>query len=208
MFGNKLKEARLEKDMTLDEVAEIYNKRYDGKLNKSTLSRYENGLQEPMLSVAMKLANVLGVSVDYLLDKKEANDNFITFPVVVGVRAGYGNPVYIESGDMEQIPKEWIKGDVKNNFFVARVQGDSMYPMFLDGDRVLVHITPSIDSGSIAVMRYNEEELTLKRIVYKQGEDWFEMQPINPAYPPKRIEGQSLEESGVIGEVKRLIRKF
>ena len=43
MFGNKLKEARLEKDMTLDEVAEIYNKRYDGKLNKSTLSRYENG---------------------------------------------------------------------------------------------------------------------------------------------------------------------
>ena len=40
MFGNKLREARINKGMTLDEVADAYNKKYDGKLNKSTLSPF------------------------------------------------------------------------------------------------------------------------------------------------------------------------
>lgn len=31
MFGNKLREARINKGMTLDEVADTYNKKYDGK---------------------------------------------------------------------------------------------------------------------------------------------------------------------------------
>lgn len=67
MFSENLKEARKQKGMTLEELASAYNIKYDGKLNKCTLSRYEHGTQEPMLSVAIKLADILEVSIDRLV---------------------------------------------------------------------------------------------------------------------------------------------
>lgn len=67
MFSVNLKDARKQKGFTLDELADIYNRRYAGKLNKCTLSRYEHGTQEPMLSVAIKLADILEVSIDWLV---------------------------------------------------------------------------------------------------------------------------------------------
>ena len=67
MFSQNLKAARKEKGMTLDELANAYNRKYDGKLNKCTLSRYEHGTQEPMLSVAIKLADILDISIERLV---------------------------------------------------------------------------------------------------------------------------------------------
>lgn len=69
MFGDKLKLIRKSKGFTLDSLAELYNKTFDAGLNKGTLSKYENNKQEPMISVVDNLATLLGVSVDFLLDK-------------------------------------------------------------------------------------------------------------------------------------------
>lgn len=66
MFGERLHELRTEHGYSMDYLADIYNKKYNGKLNKSTISRYENGLQEPMLFVVNNLADLFSVSVDYL----------------------------------------------------------------------------------------------------------------------------------------------
>ena len=66
MFGVRLKEIRKENGLTLEELAEKYNRMFNTKLNKSTLSMYENDKQEPLMSVARNLAIVLNTSVDYL----------------------------------------------------------------------------------------------------------------------------------------------
>ena len=71
MFGKRLKEARLAKGLTLDELATKYNERFDGGLNKGTLSKYENDKQEPMINVVNNLSIFLDVSVDYLLCREE-----------------------------------------------------------------------------------------------------------------------------------------
>jgi transcriptional regulator with XRE-family HTH domain len=68
MFGDKLKEARKKENLTLDELAEKYNKTYGGKLSKGTLSKYENGKQEPMFTVVSRLATILNVSIDTLCE--------------------------------------------------------------------------------------------------------------------------------------------
>lgn len=70
MFGDRLRELRTGHGYTMDYLAELYNKKYNGKLNKSTISRYENGLQEPMLFVVNNLAELFSVSVDYLTGKE------------------------------------------------------------------------------------------------------------------------------------------
>lgn len=67
MFGEKLKELRTGHKYSMDTLAELYNTRFDGKMNKSTISRYENGLQEPMYTVVKNLAELFEVSIDYLL---------------------------------------------------------------------------------------------------------------------------------------------
>lgn len=68
MFGNRLRIARKNMNLTLEQLAAIYNSKYDGKLSKGTLSKYENDKQEPMMSVVANLSVILGVSVDYLLE--------------------------------------------------------------------------------------------------------------------------------------------
>lgn len=50
----------------MDKLVELYNEKFSGKMNKSTLSRYENGLQEPIYTVVVNLAKLFNVSVDYL----------------------------------------------------------------------------------------------------------------------------------------------
>ena len=71
MFGERLRKIRTERGYSMDYLADIYNKKYNGKLNKSTISRYENGLQEPMLFVVNNLADLFSVSVDYLTGKEK-----------------------------------------------------------------------------------------------------------------------------------------
>ena len=202
MFKNQIKELREKKGISQKKLADELS------VAQSTVGNWESGIREPGFEMLRKIAEFFGVSTDFLIDgSPEEEGNFITYPVVVGIKAGYdGEIIFEESGDSEQIPAEWIRGDSPSNFFVARVHGDSMYPMFIEGDRVLVHKTPSVDSGSVCAIRINENEITLKRVIYKQGEDWLELQPINTSYPPKRIEGLDLKDCGVIGEVKKLIR--
>ena len=71
MFGNKLKELRVLKGYTMSELAERYNKQFNGGLNKGTISKYENSKQEPMISVVYNLASLLNVSVDCLLGNEQ-----------------------------------------------------------------------------------------------------------------------------------------
>ena len=66
MFGRRLKELRTQKGFSMDKLIELYNSKYDAKMNKSTLSRYENGLQEPIYTVVVNLANFFNVTIDYL----------------------------------------------------------------------------------------------------------------------------------------------
>ncbi len=208
MFGNKLREARVNKGMTLDEVAETYNRKYDGKLNKSTLSRYENGLQEPMISVVQKLASVLDVSVDFLLDKESFERADVTYYKVIGsIAAGYGQePVMEYSGEVIPVPSEYVKGG-EDEYFVLSVSGKSMWPKILPNDKVLCRKTSSVDSGSTAVILYNGNT-TLKEVRYETNGDYFDMIPANPEYETVRIQGEEINAQScrILGQVIKLIR--
>ena len=66
MFGARLHDLRTNAGLTLNELAARYEARYHETIHKSTLSRYENGLQKPSLPVVQNLANLFSVSIDYL----------------------------------------------------------------------------------------------------------------------------------------------
>lgn len=66
-FGRKLREYREAADLTVEEFCKQFNSRFDGRMNKSTVSRYENGLQEPMISTVKKIAAFFSVDPSDLL---------------------------------------------------------------------------------------------------------------------------------------------
>ena len=60
-FGIRFKEARKEKSLTQEQLADKFH------LKKSSISRYENDKQMPEVNLLKEFADFFGVTVDYLL---------------------------------------------------------------------------------------------------------------------------------------------
>lgn len=183
----------------------------------TTLVEWANGKKFPRADGIERLANYFRILKSELLeehDKKDFSPNitedYTTFPVIGEVAAGYDH-IAVEDwdGDTVDIPNSFLKGHRKDEFFVLRVKGDSMYPEYQDGDKVLVLKQSSLNySGQVGVVIYDGEIGTLKRVEYVQGEDWMRLVPINPSFPPLRIEGFALEQCRILGIPKLLIREI
>ena len=163
---------------------------------------------------ALKLANYFGVTVDYLLNGEDNGvsiaDDFVSFPVIGEVAAGYDHIASEDwEGDTVNIPQSYLKGRAKEDFFVLRVTGNSMYPTYVDGDKVLVLKQSTLNhSGQVGVVLYNGDTGTIKRVEFVAGENWMKLVPINPNYPPIKIENADLENCRVLGIPKLLIREI
>ena len=184
---------------------------------------------KPTLSILNKLSRGMNMNLNTLLtcvDELEIllddnpsgvalpppniTKNYTTFPVIGEVAAGYDCPALEDwEGETVDIPEDYLKGRSRNDFFVLKVKGDSMYPAYQDGDKVLILRQTTLNhSGQVGVVIYNDDLGTLKRIEYKNGEDWMKLVPINPAFPPVRIENEELEHCRVLGIPKLLIREI
>lgn len=62
VFSNRLYNARVKLGLTQSDVAKLI------PMTQSSYSRIENGFQEPNLNQLKRIAEVLNISLDYLLD--------------------------------------------------------------------------------------------------------------------------------------------
>ena len=183
--------------------------------HKSSITNWKNNGYTPRREILVKLSDYFGVSVDYLLGAEPyssvtISDDFVTFPVIGDVAAGYEH-IALEDWkeDTIDIPKSYLKGHHLSDYFVLRIIGDSMYPMYQQGDKVLILKQSTLDhSGQIGVVLYGGNTGTLKKVEYVMGEDWMKLIPINPMYSPMMIEGADLEDCRVLGVPKLLIREI
>ncbi len=76
-FGERLKQLRLEKRWTQQQMVDLFNKEYHYNLGKSAISQYENNKRIPEFYVLNDLADFLNVSLDYLFRGWEAKDVFV-----------------------------------------------------------------------------------------------------------------------------------
>lgn len=181
----------------------------------SAVNKIELGLRDINQSRILAFAKALNTTPNYLLndDEKllppEITSDVTVFPVIGTVAAGY-NELAVEdwSGETVSVPTEYLKGHSKDEFFVLSVHGDSMYPLYMDGDKVLILKQSTLNrSGEIGAILYNGDNATLKKVEYVEGEDWMKLVPVNPEYPPKTIEGSDLEQCHVLGVPRLLIRE-
>lgn len=208
--GQRIKQRREELNISAEDLGKKIGKA------KTTIYRYELGYIEKMpTTVLSAIANALQTTPAYLMgwtDGREASniynvDGITVFEELGTVCAGYNGSVNeIPTGKKVEIPTSMLKGGNQGNYFVLRVNGNSMYPRLLDGDTILCQRCNSVDSGDYAVILYNGDEATVKKVIYETGKDWLELIPINPEYQKKRIEGSDLEQCRILGKVIKLIR--
>lgn len=73
IFGERLKKLRKENGLTQSELVEKVNEKYGTAINRTTISKWENGTQEASMSFVVALANFFQVSLDYINGAEDEN---------------------------------------------------------------------------------------------------------------------------------------
>ena len=186
-------------------------------IGKSSISTYLRGSYIPKQKNIYKMAKALNVNEAWLMGEdvdptrqnaySEPSDSSLVTIHYAGPVAAHFDATPDDAYEQRTIPAEWIGRRRPEDFFLATVSGDSMYPQFQDGDEILcLRCSDMGISGRIGIMLLDGDEATVKRIEYKPGEDWIDLIPINPEFKPRRIEGVDLEQCRVVGRVIKVIR--
>lgn len=186
-------------------------------IGKSSISTYLRGSYIPKQKNIYKMAKALNVNEAWLMGEdvdptrqnaySEPSDSSLVTIHYAGPVAAHFNATPDDAYEQRTIPAEWIGRRRPEDFFLATVSGDSMYPQFQDGDEILcLRCSDMGIPGRIGIMLLGGDEATVKRIEYKPGEDWIDLVPINPEFKPRRIEGVDLEQCRVVGRVIKVIR--
>ncbi len=209
-LSDVLRNRRKQLGLTLAQIADQMN------VTEATVQRWESGNIKSIRHEKIgKLAVILNVSPAQLMGWEEEKGSakvdlsnpiplgqLVNLRVVASVRAGYDGEVAPEyEEEYITIPKFMLRGYPENECVIYRVTGDSMYPKILDGDLAIVHLQASVDSGQTAVIVYDEDAGTLKKVRYVTGEDWMELIPANPEYQTKRVDGTDIKKCRVYGHV-------
>lgn len=191
---NRIREARKRKGLTMKELGNRLG------LAESTISQYETGKREPDNETLLKIGEILGVSVGYLLGEDIASQNIIPClpshkaPIVGVIPAGY--PIFAQE-DIEGYAD--IPYTDEENYFFLRVSGNSMEPMIHTGDLVLIRKQRYAEDNQIIAARVNGDEATLKR--YRRCGDKVFLLPENPSYDPYVVSVGDFDigEASIIG---------
>lgn len=162
-------------------------------VNRSTVTRWLKGdtkVTNP--EVIEKLSFILGVDVESLINSEERYEK----PVLGEVKAGYDLLIDENFEGYEQVSQDdYYRGD-----FFLRVVGDSMSGAHIhDGDLLYVKKCNDVPSGTIAVVLINRCEVTVKKVIKKEG--LLILEPANPSvdvryYSQEEVESLPVEIIG------------
>ncbi len=191
---------------------------HDLKFPYTTFAEWYNGNIYPRIDKIEMLANYFNIKKSDLIEKHENEDEFkkigaiplseidtAKIPVLGTVKAGYN---YLAQENIIDYIAFKVNGTDKENYYALNVVGDSMEPLFDDGDTVIVHKQDDFENGDNCVVLINGNEATVKK-VYK-GNTGIELKAVNPYYPPKIFTKEEIRDLPVkvIGVVEKSIRNF
>lgn len=200
-IGDNIRNRRKQKKMTLEELSLFAG------VTRQTLSRYENGIiavpKDRIELIAKALETNPAVLMGWNVEKKSSKSHRI--PVLGSVPAGIPLEAIEDIVDYEEIPESMSRN---GEFFGLRVNGESMIPVFNDGDTVIIQKQDSADTGDYVVAMINGGEATLKKL--KRFDEGIILIPNNPEFFPVTYTNDQILSLPVriIGKVVELRRKF
>ena len=200
-IGKRLRMLREDLGLKQDSLADLLN------VNRASISLYESNKRKPSQKILMKYAEIFDVSTDYILGNSrnlKKGEDYATINVYGSIPAGIPIEAIEDISDTEDIS---FKDFDKNKTYIGlKVEGDSMYPKYLDGDTIILELTQDCESGTDAAVYVNGYEATLKTVI-KNDNGTITLKPINTSYSPKTY-GKDDEPIKILGIVKEIRRKI
>lgn len=185
------------------------------------ISRLERDIQGFSPQLLSKIAEALSVPVaelfsDNLQPAQHQNMELATpdihrIPVITYVQAG----VWTETSEIRECDGNmaYITTDLDlgQRAFAIVIRGNSMEPEFTEGDLVLIDPDEPLHPGDFVVAKNGEEEATFKKYrprgYSEDGQEIFELAPLNDDYPTMRSDRQHIQIIGTMVEHRRRRRK-
>lgn len=215
MFDDRLKQLRLEKNISMRQVSIALGMPY------TTYVGYEKNEREPNSEALVLIANYFNVSVDYLIGRSDNrnlpaesnepanNTNIVDLYSIKNIEPlpkmkkvpllgtiACGEPITAEENieDYVNMPEN------TNGTFALRCKGDSMINARInDGDIVYIKEQPTVENGQIAAVLI-DGEATLKRVYYYPEKQTLILKAENTKYDDFIYTGTELEAVKIIGK--------
>lgn len=184
-------------------------------INPQTVNSWCRGKALPRMGKIQSLADYFGIEKTDLIEElpkinwtdnvipTKINRDVVSIPVLGSVPAGVPVEAIEDIIDTIEIPQEWLAGGAQ--FIGLKVTGTSMYPMYLEGDTVVIEIKHDCDSGQDAIIYVNGYDATLKTII-KNDDGTITLKPRNPEWPEKTY-GPGDDPITILGPVVQMQRE-
>ncbi len=185
MLQNRIKEWRIKRGLSQQQLADLIN------TSQPQIQRLENSKRGVdihwigLLTTALKcspaeLISTNGVGESHTSYAALRPDNMVA---IVGVVGAGGEVVFDEKKPIKHIktPEE-----IAQNTIALHVQGDSMEPVFREGDTVILEdvcVSPEQCVGEDAIVRLNDGRTLLKKLLKGNAKSRYNLKSYHPDYP-------------------------
>lgn len=176
----------------------------------TTFAEWYNGKIYPRIDKIEMLANYFGIKKSDLIERKEKIDELgnpvIPIPILGTVKAGYDYMAQENWEGMIEVDKNIIKDG--SDYFALKIKGDSMSPVLIEDDIVIVKKQEDFENGDLVVAIINGDEATIKK--GRKNDNSILLQPLNTAYEPLIFTYDEMKTIpvAIVGIIKQLKREF
>lgn len=207
-------QSRLKKAMELRNIKQV-DLVEKTNLDKTLINKYLAGVTNARQKKLTILADALNVNEIWLmgydvsmereLKLDELGNPIISIPLIGTVKAGYdylAQENWVGTVDVDKKLAE------SGELFALKVKGDSMSPVLIEEDIVIIKKQDDFETGDIVVAIVNGDEATIKK--GKKTNNGILLQPLNTNYDPLVFTYDEMKSIPVliVGIVKQLKREF
>jgi SOS-response transcriptional repressor LexA len=215
MKSERIKELRKKHGLTQQKLGELIG------VKKSSISQWENDEHSPSGDNLAQLSKVFGVSAHWLSTGKGSPEPSNVEPAVIPQGSQVPILSYVQAGNWREMCEQATTFDGNVEYVTASVdigpcgfglwlRGDSMLPQFKEGDLIIVDPDEAPQPGDYVVAKNGSNEATFKKYrprgIDENGQEVFELVPLNDDYPTLHSDRQHIQIIGVMVE-HRIFRK-
>ena len=198
-LGDRIRILRSGRALTQQAVAEALG------VSRSAVAMWEKDEREPDLETLAQLAKLLGVPLTALVERREAplpqNLRLVRarrIPLLGTIAAG--EPIFAEEEHETYVD---VDGSARADF-ALEVKGESMEPVYKDGDVVYIRSQDDVLDGQVAAVVV-DDSATLKRVYHLPV--GVQLMPLNPAFAPMLFTPENSDSVRILGLAVGYFRK-
>lgn len=205
-IGRNIEKFRKQVKLTQGELGEKLH------ISNKTISSWEKDRTEPNIGMIEAMCEIFGCQKSDLIDgilkvqeQSATHQNYKIINVLGRVAAGIPIDSISEVIDQEYITEELAQ---KGEYFGLRIKGDSMSPVIMDGDTVIVRSQENAETDEIIIALINGHDGVCKKL--KKIDNGLMLISINPQYAPLVFTSAEIDQTPVkiIGKVVEIRRKL